>query len=207
MRNARSPMRCASWRYSSTTAFTSRGGTECRSNTSVTGIRTGSSSSIADSAGHGLGQLKYKPGQQAPAGFGLSVMCSAPDVKRLVESVNGSRSLPSDLSSEVSISSTASPPTVALQSDGEAIPDRPASSQNPSVGWQAGDTLRWLPSGAPSILLVRSVPWAIPPNEVAAPSRSVGNRARWVISVVDLARYDRGIGSPSIRHLNMNETS
>src|SRR5579884_1067797 len=44
MRRARKPRRRASSRYSSTTALTSGGGTECRSKTSVTGIRTGSSS-------------------------------------------------------------------------------------------------------------------------------------------------------------------
>src|SRR5674476_490413 len=46
MRRAREPIRCASMRYSSTTARTSRGGMVCKSNTSVMGIRIGSSSSV-----------------------------------------------------------------------------------------------------------------------------------------------------------------
>src|SRR5579884_140268 len=44
MRRARNPSRCASARYSSTIGFTSRGGTVCKSKTSVIGIRIGSSS-------------------------------------------------------------------------------------------------------------------------------------------------------------------
>src|SRR6266508_4538572 len=44
IRRARNPSLWASSRYASTTGFTSRGGTLCRSNTSVTGMRTGSSS-------------------------------------------------------------------------------------------------------------------------------------------------------------------
>ena len=44
MRNALKPSRCASMRYSSTTAFTSRGGTLCRSKTSEIGMRMGSGS-------------------------------------------------------------------------------------------------------------------------------------------------------------------
>src|SRR5208337_2385405 len=43
MRRALNPAARASSRYSSTTGFTSRGGTLCRSKTSVTGMRTGSS--------------------------------------------------------------------------------------------------------------------------------------------------------------------
>src|SRR5439155_1023176 len=45
----RKPFRCASSRYSSTTAFTSRGGIVCRSNTSVISITTGSGNGVVSS--------------------------------------------------------------------------------------------------------------------------------------------------------------
>src|SRR5689334_3926015 len=60
MRSAFNPSRFASFRYSSTTARTSRGGTLCKSKTSVIGMRTGSGSIK-------LQKLK-KPGQPKPTG-------------------------------------------------------------------------------------------------------------------------------------------
>src|SRR5881296_891052 len=44
IRSARNPIRWATSRYASTTSRTSRGGTVCKSKTSVIGIRTGSPS-------------------------------------------------------------------------------------------------------------------------------------------------------------------
>src|SRR5690348_17891236 len=64
IRKAFSPNRLASSRYSSTTACTSRGGTLCRSNTSVMGIRMGSESM-------GPKNQKARSAEADRAGFGV----------------------------------------------------------------------------------------------------------------------------------------
>src|ERR1039458_10052112 len=97
----------------------------CRSKTSVMGMR--------------IGSIKPKsPVSRSRPGRKELPLLRAPDAKRsAAETGTGSRSLPSDLSTEVSASSTASPPTLLHKSDGEAIPEHPASGQTLSAGRQA----------------------------------------------------------------------
>src|SRR5674476_324195 len=118
---------------------------------------------------------KTRPHERGRAGKTTQLpLLRAPDVKQPAETWTGSRSLPSDPSSGVSVSSAALPPIAPGRSGGEALPARPTCGRTPSAGWRGHDTPDLYPSDALSTLPVRSVPyWAIPPSEVAAPSRSI----------------------------------
>jgi len=127
-------------------------------------------------------KMQTRPAE--PAGPGPSVMCSAPDVKRLVESANGSQSLPSGLSSEVSVSSTASLQLCSSVRWGSD--SRSSSFLAKSECWrQAGDTLRWLPIRCAfnSSLCVPFHGQFLPMRLPRRVNRSETG-ARWVISVL-----------------------
>src|SRR5262249_4572311 len=150
MRSAFSPRRWASSRYASTTSFTSRGGTECKSKMSVTGIRMGSGSMIDQKT---LGPKNQRPGQPKRTG---PILC-APDVKR-PENDTDAGSLPSDLLGEASTSLVAFPPIALHQSNGRAIREHPASWRIPNAAPLDGEIRHSFPSDAPSILPLASVP-------------------------------------------------